>query len=345
MFHLMIKPVGAVCNIDCSYCYYKEKINLYDSTKVMSYEILDELTRQYANIPSANFSWHGGEPTLAGLDFYRNAVTLQKRYGIISNTIQTNGFNLSDEWLDFFSDNNFRVGISYDGNIEAHDRYRRDYKDKGTYGRVRQTIGKFKERNIPFHLLCVVSRQNVSMADSLYRHMASLGPEAIQFIPLYSPSFPKLSLKQGEYGRFLKLLYQTWSKTQETEIPFFIESIQRLVGQPGTSCMFNKSCGDVLTVEHNGDVYSCDHFVSERYLLGNLMDRSLFELIQTEEHKEFCKLKPDLPDKCKKCPVLDACNGECPKNRLSNGENYFCSDYLDFFSELRYNYIVMKPVC
>lgn len=372
-FNLLTKPGGAVCNLDCSYCYYLEKEKLYGNTRnfQMSDETLEVFTRKYIHEqpgPEVTFVWQGGEPTLAGIDFFRKALSLQKKYGsgkVIHNSFQTNGVLLTDEWCSFFKDNNFLIGISIDGPEEIHDAYRINKGGTGTFAKVLQAIALLQKHGVEFNTLTVVNNLNAKRPLEVYNFLKQIGSRYIQFIPVverisvnYSSTDLALVLPETkqeavltpwsvpalEFGKFLIAVFNEWVKNDVGKyfIQTFDAALANEAGIPAGVCVFNERCGNALAIEHNGDIYSCDHFVYPEYKIGNIHSGSLKKTILQPQQQKFGNDKYDrLPEACKRCDVYRYCRGECPKNRFmrtSTGEdglNYLCEGYKMFFRHAR----------
>jgi uncharacterized protein len=355
-FQIFAKPVGPACNLSCTYCYYlknetpkKEEIPL-----IMSDAILGEYIKQHIEATTGNdvfFSWHGGEPTLAGIDFYKKVVDLQNHYNMngktILNGIQTNGTLLNDEWCRFLSENKFIVGISLDGPAEVHDLYRKTANLHPTHSKTLNGYQLLKKWNIPNEILCVVNAVNVNYPAEVYGYLKNIGARYITFLPLverddYSGnSVTDRSVLPDKFGAFLCTIFDEWVSNDIgiIKIQIFEEATRIAFGQDHTLCIFRETCGGVPVVERNGDFYSCDHYVSHSYLVGNILEKSLGELLDSPEQKQFEQDKlASLPGYCLKCNVRNMCNGECPKNRFmlspdgEKGINYLCEGYKKFFN-------------
>ncbi len=354
-FHLMIKPRGPVCNLNCTYCFYLHKDEFYpQETKFrMSYEVLEECTRQYIqgqDVPEVVFGWQGGEPTLMGLDFFRKAVALQEKYrrpGMrILNAFQTNGTLLDEEWCSFFHENNFLIGLSLDGPEDLHDTYRRDKGDEPTFSKVINGLHLLQEYKVEFNVLTLVNRVNGDHPLEVYNFLKEEGVKFIQFIPGVAEvegEVAEWSVRPKQYGRFLCSIFDEWIRHDVGEV--FIQHFDVLLGawmsmEPAL-CIFNRTCGTALALEHNGDLYSCDHFVFPQNLLGNICESPLKELVRSEFQQTFGRDKYNkLPRYCLECPFLFACNGACPKDRFiktpdgEEGLNYLCAGYKMFFTHI-----------
>ena len=354
-YHVMLKPRGAICNLDCTYCYYLKKEDLYPGSSFrMSDEVLEAFTRQYIESqqgPEVVFGWQGGEPTLMGLDFFRRAVTLQQKHappGVkVSNTLQTNGVQLDADWCRFFAKNDFLVGISIDGPKDLHDAYRVDKGGKPTFDAVMAGVRRLQEHGVEFNVLTTVHAANAPHPLRVYRFLRDeLGTRFVQFIPIVerkgavaSPeSVPSLA-----YGDFLCAVFDEWVRRDvgHTFVQIFDVALAAWAKQNPGLCIFQKTCGTALAMEHNGDVYSCDHFVTPSYLLGNIKDRALPVMVDSDDQRAFGAAKRmTLPRYCRSCEVRFACNGGCPKNRFIStpddepGLNYLCAGYKRFFTHV-----------
>jgi uncharacterized protein len=361
-FHVMAKPRGAICNLDCEYCFYLRKEDLYKGSSFrMSDQTLESYVRQYIaaqRAPEVNFAWQGGEPTLMGLDFFRSAVMYQKKYAhpgkIIENALQTNGTLLDDEWCKFFAENRFLIGISLDGPREAHDFYRKDKGSAPTFDRVLRAVQLIKKHQVDFNILTCVSAANVEQPLEVYHFLRDeIGAEYIQFIPIVEREnttgfqegtvLTSRSITGEQYGRFLISIFDEWVRRDvgKVFVQMFDTALGRWLGAPGGLCVFQETCGLALAMEHNGDVYSCDHFVEPRHRLGNLLETPLTELVGSVQQKQFgLDKRESLPHYCRECPVLFACKGGCPKDRTEftpDGEpglNHLCSGFKAFFTHV-----------
>lgn len=309
-FHIMTKPIGPICNLDCKYCFYLEKEKLYPDTKKwqMSAEVLERYIRDYiAAQPGeeVHFAWQGGEPALLGVDFFRTVVELQKRYAngkTIANALQTNGVLLDDEWGEFLAEHGFLVGVSIDGPRELHDCYRVDKGQAPTFDRVMRGINKLKQHRVDFNTLTVVHRRNSEQPLEVYRFLKQIGSGFIQFIPiverkaedaagdglvLIKPSFDRAaavtewSVEPDAYGRFLSQIFDEWVKKDvgRTFVQLFDVALESWMGMDASLCVFRKTCGSALAMEHTGDLYSCDHYVYPENKLGNIMDTALEKVL------------------------------------------------------------------
>ena len=359
-FHVMVKPTGARCNLDCAYCFFLKKEGLYpNSTFRMTDEVMEEYIRQTLaghRVPEVTIAWQGGEPTLMGLDFFRRAVAVQKKYakpGVrIENTFQTNGILLDDDWCRFFHDNTFLVGLSMDGPGHFHDVYRRDRRGRGTFGRVLKAARLLQKHRVDFNILCAVNSTNADHPLEVYRFFRDeLGAPYLQFIPIVEreneagfqegTTVTDRSVRSDQWGRFLTTIFDEWvgRDVGRMFVLNFDWALAGWLGRAGTVCVFAPTCGLGVALEHNGDLYSCDHFVEPDHLLGNILTTPLAELVGSEKQRRFGAAKRDtLPRYCRKCPFLAVCNGECPKNRFTEtpdgeaGLNYLCGGYKAFFA-------------
>ena len=353
-FVVMIKPVGSICNLECVYCYYLETANLYSQPHkfLMSEALLDNFVRQYIAAspgPIVQFVWHGGEPTLAGLDFYRQAIKLQKHYlpegWTCWNNLQTNGILLDDEWCKFLSDARFDVGLSIDGTQWVHDKYRKDNLGHGTYERAVASVRRLQAYNIQPDLLCTVTSAVSKEPLSAYRALRELNTGWIQFIPIvkrtHDNQITEESVTGEAYGRFLCTVFDEWlyHDLGKLNVQFFAEmSLVWSTGQTNL-CWMAPTCGRVLIVEHDGNVYACDHFVNSEHRIGDIETSLLSSLVEAPVQYRFGNDKWDcLTAKCRSCSWLKVCNGGCPKDRFALAEdgepglNYLCSGLQQFFA-------------
>jgi len=359
-FHLMIKPAGPACNLACSYCYYRGKQSLYPGSDFrMSEAVLEQATRAYLHAnPAAEvvFGWQGGEPLLAGLDFYRRAVGLQAQYAApgqrVQNTLQTNGTLLTEEWCGFLREHGFLVGLSLDGPRGLHDAYRRDQSGAPTFDRVMAAARLLKGHQVDFNILATVHAANADHPRAVYRFLRDeVGAHFLQFIPIVEPSLhPRRetpvtdrSVKGLQYGRFLIGVFDEWVQRDvgSVFVQMFDSTLASWLGGVSSLCVFVEECGRALVLEHNGDLYSCDHFVQRDCHLGNIMAASLAELVECDKQRAFGRAKQvALPRRCRECRFLFACNGGCPKHRLLEsvkGEpslNHLCRGYRAFFQHV-----------
>ena len=352
--YVMLKPIGAVCNLRCKYCYYLEKKELYPEIQnyLMNDTILEKFIEQYINSQSMHqilFTWHGGETLMRNKSFYIKALELQKKYGRgrqIENCIQTNGTLLTDDWCKFFKDNNFLVGVSIDGPQHCHDIYRRTKDNRPSFLQVMRGISLLKKYNVEFNIMGVVNDYNVDYPLEFYNFFKSIDCRYIQFAPIVEKVDGELapwSVPSEKWGNFLIAIFDEWIKTDVGTyyIQYFDSTLANWVGaNPGT-CIMAKTCGQAGVMEFNGDVYSCDHFVYPEYKLGNIFSQTLTEMMYSNKQSKFGTDKhTTLPSQCKKCEFLFACNGECPKNRIiktdsgEEGLNYLCKGYYKFFKHI-----------
>jgi len=358
-FQVFVKPVGAICNLSCRYCYYLEKKNLYPSANriLMNDDLLEVYIIQHIDASTEqiiNFSWHGGEPLLAGIDFYRKVVQLQGKHqpsgSTILNGIQTNGTLLDDKWCRFLADEGFIVGISIDGPEELHNIYRRSRDDNNTFLEVIRGYKLLLKYGVLPEILCVVNADNVKYPLVIYNFFKQLGAKYITFLPLVDPQsdspsgVSSISVPSKGFGLFLSQIFDEWVQKDigEIKVQIFEEAARTAFNQEHTLCIFKKNCGGVPVVEHSGDFYSCDHYVDSDHLLGNIKVQSLSCYLDSERQKAFGLAKSiTLPQYCIDCEVRPMCNGECPKNRIITtpdgevGLNYLCPGYKHFFNHCR----------
>jgi uncharacterized protein len=356
-FHIMTKPIGALCNLNCEYCFYLSRMALYEGERFrMSDEVLDSYLRQLIDahrVAEVTVAWQGGEPTLMGLDFYRRAVDLEERYRKpgqrIQNTIQTNGTLLTDEWCAFFRENGFLVGVSLDGPAEMHDAYRFDKRRQPTAERVIAGIRLLQQHEVDYNILATVNAANADHPLDVYRYLRDeIGATFIQFIPIVERegdgvAVSERSVTAEQWGRFLNTVFDEWVRRDvgTVYVQMFDAALAAWVGVPSGLCMFSETCGYALALERNGDLYSCDHFVDREHLLGNIQKERMPDLVASEKQRAFGRAKHDaLPEECWQCPVRFACHGECPKNRFlpaadgSSNRNYLCAGYKAFFTHI-----------
>jgi uncharacterized protein len=358
-FQIFTKPVGAICNLSCNYCYYLEKKELYSQkgSCLMSENMLEKYIIQHIEATTEDliaFSWHGGEPLMAGIDFYRKAIALQEKYKpegkAITNGMQTNGTLLNDDWCRFLSKEGFTVGVSIDGPGELHNKNRRTRDGGDTLPDVLRGFNLLKKFGIIPEVLCVVNSENVKSPLVVYNFIKQLGPFYLAFLPLVKHDPGSLtgasldSVPSKEFGFFLSVVFDEWVENDigKIKIQIFEEAIRPSFNQEHTLCIFKKNCGGVPVIEHSGDFYSCDHYVNAENLLGTISDHSLSFYLDSDTQKSFGMAKSlTLPGYCKNCEVLSMCNGECPRNRFIKspegepGLNYLCSGYKYFFNHCR----------
>ncbi len=356
-FQVMVKPIGAVCNLGCRYCYYLSKKDLYPGPE--PFRMADDLLEAYivqhiAATPTEwiMFSWHGGEPTVLGLDYFRRIVELQRKHRPpgreILNGMQTNGTLLDDEWCRFLAAEGFAVGLSMDGPKDLHDCHRVDRRDRATHKRVVQAFRLLQRHRVHCDVLCVVHRQNVLRPGLVYRYFKDIGVRFLQFLPLVARrgdgEVSEQTVPAQDYGAFLCAIFDEWVRRDvgRVNIQNFDEATRPFLGMEHAVCVSRQSCGNIVVLEHNGDVYSCDHFVDPEHRLGNIRETPLAELLESPALLEFGRNKRErLPRQCRECDVLALCNGGCPKDRLARspqgeeGLNYLCSGLKHFYSHSR----------
>ena len=361
-YHIMLKPRGPICDLDCSYCYYLSKERLYPGSSFrMSDETLDAVTRQYLTsqpVPEATFGWQGGEPTLLGIEFFEQALKLQHRYAPagmrVLNTMQTNGMHLDDEWCRFFKQNGFLIGISIDGPAYLHDVYRRDKGGHPTFERVMAGLQLLQRHEVEYNVLTTVHAANVEHPLEVYRFVRDeLGAAFVQFIPIVErdndTGFQEgnratlRSVAGRRYGQFLMAVFDEWVQRDvgRVFVQLFDVALAAWTGQNPGLCVYANTCGNAVALEHNGDLYSCDHYVQPSHRLGNILEQSLGELVASPLQQRFGSAKrDDLPRYCRTCEVRFVCNGGCPKNRFTStpdgepGLNYLCEGYRAFFNHI-----------
>lgn len=358
-FQVMAKPIGPLCNLNCKYCYYLEKRELFkqgQNTR-MSGEVLERFIQQYISsqrTSSIQFYWQGGEPTLLGVEYFQEIVRLQEQYSDgrqISNSIQTNAVLLDDEWCEFLAENRFLVGVSIDGPAELHDKFRLDNKQNPSHSRVIEAIERLQAHGVEFNSLTVVNRVNGNHSLKVYQYLRDLGIEFMQFIPLVERKMgnkrfkkdaalagpPDLSsalvehakvtswsVRPEQYGRFLTTIFDEWISKDVGSIfiQAFETAIRQWMGDDSDICVFAKECGHCVALEHDGSIYACDHYVYPNYHLGNLMNAPISEIVNQDRQHAFGSMKEStLSDVCRTCPVGWVCNGGCPKHRFIRTSN------------------------
>ena len=368
--YVMLKPAGAHCNLACKYCYYLEKNNLYQNSHrhLMSDEMLEQFTREYIEaqtMPQVLFTWHGGEPLMRSIDFYKKALALQKKYAHgkqIDNVIQTNGTLLTDEWCEFFAKNHWLVGISIDGPQEYHDHYRVTPAGKPSWEKVMQGIQLLKKHRVEWNAMAVVNAYNAEHPLEFYHFFRDNGCQYLQLTPIVERltehedgrtlasladdreiPLADASVTPQQWGNFLCTIFDDWVRHDvgKTFVEIFDCTLANWMGVLPGICAYSKECGHAGVMEHNGDVYSCDHFVFPEYKLGNIREQSLIDMLYGEKQQAFSRLKhTSLPRQCKECDMEFACHGECPKNRFEKdkygepGLNYLCQGYYQYYSHV-----------
>jgi serine-type anaerobic sulfatase-maturating enzyme len=364
--HVLAKPTGATCNLHCSYCFFLNKERLYPGSNFrMNDAVLETYIRQLIEShrsPKVTVAWQGGEPTLMGLDFYRRAINYQNQYQrpgmTFENTMQTNGTLLNDEWCEFFHDHHFLIGISIDGPGELHDVHRVDKRGKPTFDRVMRGLRLLQKHGVEYNILTTVNRRNGDHPLEVYRFLRDeAGATWMQFIPaierlnaagvsLYQEgtTVSEHSVRPEQLGNFLSTIFDEWVRKDvgQVFVQTFEATVRNWLGLPSSGmCVFDATCGHGLALEHNGDLYSCDHFVEPKHLLGNIQQNHLIDLVSSDQQRTFGRDKLEtLPRYCRECEVGFACKGECPKNRFLTtpdgepGLNYLCAGYRTFLQHV-----------
>ena len=389
-FHVLAKPTGAICNLDCKYCFFLSKETLYpDSRFRMTEHVLDAYIRQLIESQHSSqvtIAWQGGEPTLMGLDFFRHALALVRKYArpgmVFEHTLQTNGTLLNEEWCEFLRANRFLVGLSMDGPRELHDVYRVDKLGRPTFAKVMRAARLMQRYGVDFNILCTVHAANVQKPLRVYRFFRDqVKARFIQFIPIVERVTPELleaankgwgdgrstrpfyrqhgdlvterSVRPRHWGDFLVTIFDEWVRHDvgRVFVQVFESALASWSGLPSSMCIFAETCGNALVLEHNGDLYACDHYVEPEYRLGNITERPMVELAASEKQRAFGSAKRDmLPRYCKECEVRFACHGECPRNRFMStpmgepGLNYLCAGYKHFFNHVDHPMRVMAAL-
>lgn len=365
--HMTAKPIGPQCNLACQYCFYAEKTALFPTERNwrMDDALLERFISEYIRSQQGrevSFLWQGGEPMLMGLEFYRRALRLQAKYAggkRISNAIQTNGTLIDEQWCRFFRQAGFLVGVSLDGPEDVHDAYRSTRSGKGTHQLVMRGVELLQNYGVEYNVLCCVSAASAGRGEEIYAWFKEQGVRYIQFAPIVERlpcsgeqqaglrhsapdstggAMSPFSTTAEAYGGFLCDVFDQWVQRDvgRVFVMNFEWALERWMGLPATYCFFAEECGKALALEHNGDVYACDHFVYPGYRLGNIRECSCAQLLETPESAAFRRKKKELPPSCRDCEFLFACNGECPKNRiLPGGGNYLCVGYKRYFEHIR----------
>lgn len=352
--YVMLKPIGPACNLKCTYCYYLETKDLY--TQERNYKLTDDLLEKFIiqymesqTMAPVMFTWHGGEPLLRDISFYKKALMLQKKYGRgrpVDNTLQTNGTLLTDDWCRFFKDNNFLIGISIDGSQRFHDKYRMMNNGAPTFDRVMRGIQLLKKHGVEYNIMGVVNNYNVDHPLEFYNFFKQIDSHYIQFAPIVE-TYPngevtEWSVPSDKWGDFLIAIFDEWVRKDVGNyyVQYFDAALANWMNVAPGVCIFAENCGHAGVMEFNGDVYTCDHFVKPEHKLGNIKDKTLTEMMYSKQQTEFGFDKSKgLSSKCKQCKYNFACHGECPKNRISltpDGEkiNYLCNGYYKFFKHI-----------
>ncbi len=364
-FHLLAKPTGAICNLDCAYCFFLSKEMLYPGSR---FRMADEMLELYIEqlieshrTSEVSISWQGGEPTLMGLDFFKRSVELAEKYQkpgmTITYSMQTNGTQLNDDWGIFLKKHNFLIGISFDGPKEIHDAYRVNKGGAGSFEQVMRGLEALKRHKVDFNILCTVHAANGDRGLDVYRFFRDdLGAEFVQFIPIVERinedggrlrqagnTVSDRSIQSGQYGTFLAEIFDEWVRKDvgRVYVQLFDVALGNWVGAPPSLCVFSPTCGNALAIEHTGDLYACDHYVEPDYLLGNIKETHMIELVASPKQRQFGQDKlTTLPQYCQECEVRFTCHGGCPKNRFlltpagERGLNYLCASYKHFFNHI-----------
>lgn len=369
-FHVMVKPIGSICNLNCTYCYYSEKKNLYPSIQKINENTLEHFIREYINqhdLPLVSFSWQGGEPTILGIDFFKKVIEFQKKHSgekRIENCLQTNGVLLTDEFCKFFRENQFLIGISIDGPKGLHDTYRTSHERLPSWDSVMRGINLLHYNGVEFNTLTTINDRNSGFSLDIYHFLKQIGSRYMQFLPvvermatnnssnkvsLVQPSHKgaaivtEWSVKPMEFGLFMTQVFDEWVRNDVGEcfIQLFDATLATWVNENPGLCIFSEECGKTLVMEHNGDLYTCDHFVYEDHFLGNIHKISLAELVASPKQAIFGQgKKANLTRYCHLCQFKFTCNGDCPKHRFyytpdgEYGLSYLCKGYKHFFNHV-----------
>ncbi len=350
---VLVKPTGADCNLDCKYCFYLEKAELYPDKKThrMSEDILEELIKQsmQQSGPDINFTWQGGEPTQMGIDFFKKIIELEIKHGKnknIGNGLQTNGTLLDESWVDFLKEYNWLVGLSIDGPEHVHDHYRLNKDGKGSWKKVYDNAKLLIKNGVSVNALTCITNYSAKHPHEIYYFLKNIGLSWMQFIPILetdksnSQKSAPFSVSPEAYGQFLCQIFDLWwndyiKGTHTTSVRFIESVFFNYVGLRAPECTLQKECGSYVVAEHNGDIYSCDFFVTEKWKLGNIKSERLFDMLNSKQQNRFGRLKNVLDIDCRCCKWLTYCKGGCPKDRHNNpetlGRNHFCTSYKIFF--------------
>ena len=349
-FHAIIKPVGDICNLNCSYCFYKEKSG---QGSVMSLEVLEAVTKKYINeqpkqCKEVQFVWQGGEPMMAGIEFYQTALELQERYRregmAITNAIQINGMLINQHWVDFFKQHNFLVGISIDGPYDIHDAKRVTSSGKGSHARVLSGYRLLQQHGIQTNVLCVVHKNNVLSGADLYSYFVEeLDARSIQFLPVVGDE----TIDAKHWGNFLTQTFDAWldNGLGRVSVQLFDASFARIVQGIESFCVHSYECGRQLAVERNGDVFSCDHYVDSKHHIGNVLSHSFESMLDSQRQRDFARQSTKHDEVCSGCEVKGLCQSGCPKHRDVVGKNRLCEGYYRFFTySMTYNYAIAESL-
>lgn len=376
-FNIMLKPAGSLCNLDCHYCYYLDKAEIYGGREpVMSMDMLETVVKEYIaanDVEDVTFNWHGGEPLVLGLDFYRKAMEFQKKYGEgkkIHNTLQTNGTLITQEWADFFKQNDFLLGISIDGPKDIHDKFRKDKGGMPTFDRVMRGLAYLRQTGVEFNTMSTINKVSEGRGLEVYQFLKFIGSRYMQFMPvvehvkypvgpdgrLMKKARPFIvdpaedgaqlapwSISSVAFGKFMCDIFDWWVRNDVGSyyVNLFDATLANYCGvQPGT-CVYSDTCGNNSVIEHNGDLYPCDHFVYKKYLIGNITEKSIKEMMESSSQIRFgINKRNGLPTKCIRCKHFHVCHGECPKHRFNKTEsgqtglNALCEGYYMFYSHV-----------
>jgi len=357
--NVLVKPVSADCNLCCPYCFYSSKAALYPETKRhrMSDRVLRGLIAQVMVLSPdrASFCWQGGEPTLAGLGFYRKVVKYQSLFAmpgqVVENSLQTNGILIEENWARFLSRYRFLVGVSLDGPQDIHDYYRKDQAGSGSYEKVTEGIKWLRRYNVDFNILVLLNRRNIERSRELYRFLIDHDFRYLQFIPCVerdpeTGGLAEYSINQEQYGQFLCIAFDQWTREgiPQVYIRDFEDILFAYVTGETPSCTYSQECGKYIVIEYNGDVYPCDFYVEPRWFLGNLTEQPLEDIIAGDKFNEFRFRKTKMAQKCGACPWFKYCHGGCPKHwtLLGLDHNYFCSSYRMLFEHSHRKFLKLK---
>jgi uncharacterized protein len=357
-FHVIVKPIGPLCNLDCEYCFYLDKAAMFKGSKfrisdeLLETHIKDYIESQPTGCQEVGFAWQGGEPTLLGLDFFRNVVALQDKYrrpGMqIANALQTNGTKLDDHWCEFLREHQFLVGISIDGPEKFHDRYRKTKGGKGSFDQVSKGLENLRKHQVEFNVLTVIQRHNGNHPSEIYNGLKEFGTKHLQFIPIVErtgdANVSERSVLPDQYGDFMIAVFDEWLAHDigRIHVQQFESAVSACMDYGATVCVHARQCGRALALEHNGNVYACDHYVFDDYNIGNIAHQPYAELVDGDMQTTFGQAKEkELTDRCKRCDVRNLCNGGCPAHQFvpirneAFKHNYLCDGYKAFFRHIQ----------
>lgn len=373
-YNVMIKIVGAMCNLNCHYCYYIDKSRFYDGNHIMPLNLLEKLIKEYIETNEADevvFNWHGGEPLIAGLEYYKNVVKIQKKHSAnkkILNTLQTNATLLNDDFASFFKDNDFLLGVSIDGPQDIHDKYRIDKNGSPTFEKVIKGIELLHRYKVDFNTMTTINKASEGRGSDVYLFLKQIGSHYMQFMPVveyvdennrivppgtYNSKVATWSVGATAYGQFMCDIFDFWVRNDVGSyfVNLFDSVLANYCSVECGCCAYAETCGLNAVVEHNGDVYPCDHYVYPNYIMGNIAEKSIYEIVSSDMMSRFgIDKRNKLPKKCLRCDSLFVCHGECPKHRFNktdigeDGLSYLCDGYRLFYSYVKPYMLTMRDL-